>query len=78
MQDEMKLHEKFKVDLGSIQVILTTPIKQNITATNLDNVNLSPFDDGKSAASTNVKNVDVELSNVTMAASFGSSANWNK
>lgn len=59
-------------------VILTTPIKQNITATNLDNVNLSPLDDGKNAAKTRVKNVDVELSKVTMAASLGSRASWNK
>lgn len=49
-----------------------------ITAITLDKVNLSPVDDGYKAANTNVKKLDVELSNVTRAASFGSRASWNK
>ena len=48
------------------------------TATNLVNVNLSPWADGKRAAKTKVKKLDVELNSVTIAVSFGSSANWNK
>lgn len=58
--------------------IRTTPAMQKNTATSFDSVNRSPFDDGYMAANTNVKNVDVELSNDTNAVSFGSKANWNK
>lgn len=46
-----------------------------MTVTNFDNVNLSPLDDGKKAASTNVKKLDVELNSVTIAVSVGSNAN---
>lgn len=54
---------------------LTTPNTQKMMATSFDNVNLSPLDDGNNAAKTNVKNVEVELKRVTIAASLGSSAN---
>lgn len=50
----------------------------NVTATNFDNVNLSPVADGNRAAKINVKKLDVELNKVTIAVSFGSNANWNK
>lgn len=55
--------------------LLTTPLILNMTDKNLDKVNLSPLDDGKKAANTNVKKLDVELNNVTIAVSVGSSAN---
>lgn len=58
--------------------IHTTPAMQKNTATNFDNVNRSPFDDGYMAARINVKNVDVELSNDTNAVSLASKAIWNK
>lgn len=57
---------------------LTTPAMQKNTATNLENVNLSPLDDGYRAANINVKNVDVELNSKTSAVSLGSNANWNR
>lgn len=43
-----------------------------------DRVSLSPLDDGNAAAKISTKKLEVELSNVTIAVSFGSSANWNK
>lgn len=57
---------------------LTTPDKLRLTATNFDNVNLSPEADGNRAAKINVKKLDIELNNVTIAVSFGCRANWYK
>lgn len=43
-----------------------------------DNVSLSPLAEGNAELKTSTKKLEVELSNVTIAVSFGSRANWNK
>lgn len=57
---------------------ITTPEKHKTTDINFDRVSLSPEPEGNTAAKINVKKLDTELNSVTIAASLGSKANWNK
>lgn len=56
-------------------LLLTAPEMLTITARSFDRVNLSPMDDGNTAARPRVKILEVVLKRVTKAASLGSSAN---